>query len=337
MNLNLGNFNESLRYSFQQFSKQDAEAREHSCQLLLRLDRFEAKALELGSRTRKALQIKNHYERILMHQHPLLWAHIQRGLVYNIGDMETKLEVSNILPTRSTKEMAINTSRSSSPSDQNSLHEAVWPNSPSPYPDETTEKLQMQQEANIRLEGGTSKENEEILQIGKLNITKNSEASDEDVVNKARHSKAKETEVSESINQQSFFRMEESRDLTRRQKEIEDYAQQYSMRIEEILPIHQQESPIKNQNPENQPTVTQSSWQNKPSDNFQEVRSPELHEKSKFEWHQDDRQETATTNQTKDFKPFQLDSESDCPDDPISGPLSVGKTGEGDDSDSFWG
>lgn len=178
MNFNAGNFGESLKYSFQQFSKQEAEAREHSRQLLLRLDRFEGKALELGSRTKKALQIKNHYERILMHQHPLVWSHIQRGLIHNVGEMETPAGVpSDAFTIRPTREMAINTSLSSSPSDQNSLHEGVWPQSPSPCPDQTSVPLHKGDTAR-RSEIETCKVEKDIPQIGALCIRNDNQVSE---------------------------------------------------------------------------------------------------------------------------------------------------------------
>ena len=152
MNFNFGGFNESLKYSYQQFCKNDAEAREKNRLLLLRLDRFENKSQELSSNTQIAAEMKNQYERRLMQENPLLWSQIQRSLaILDYPEINQHLPPAIIhhqVPAytsnttqRQTREMAINTSNSShsSASEQPSLHEdGVWAHSPSPMPDVQT-------------------------------------------------------------------------------------------------------------------------------------------------------------------------------------------------------
>lgn len=153
MNINFGGFNDSLKYSYQQFCKNDAEAREHSRQLLLRLDRFENKSQELAANTQIAEKMKNQYERRLMQENPLLWSQIQRSLaILDYPEINQHLPstagihhhhgpVNTNSAEKKTREMAINTSNSShsSVSEQPSLHEdGVWAHSPSPMPDVQT-------------------------------------------------------------------------------------------------------------------------------------------------------------------------------------------------------
>lgn len=137
MNFNIGGFSEGLKHSYQQFCKQDAESREHSRRLLVKLKKFEAKSFDLIAQTQTAQQMRNQYERMLMQQNPLLWAQLQRNITMDVTDCaELGPQLSVHSGLKFTKEMAINTSPNSSTSEQHSLHEeGVWPHTPSPYPE----------------------------------------------------------------------------------------------------------------------------------------------------------------------------------------------------------
>jgi len=136
MNFNVGGFNESIKYSYQQFCKQDAEGRESNRRLLVKLKKFEAKSFDLVAQTQVAQQMRNQYERMLMQQNPVLWAQIQRNIATEITDFELERPLTSHSSRKYTREMAINTSLNSSTSEQHSLHEeGVWPHTPSPFPE----------------------------------------------------------------------------------------------------------------------------------------------------------------------------------------------------------
>ena len=136
MNLNVGGFSESMKHSYQQFSKQDAEGRESNRRLLVKLKKFEAKSFDLVAQTQVAQQIRNQYERMLMQQNPVLWAQIQRNIATDITDYELERPLTGYSGRKHTKEMVINTLHNSSTSDQHFLHEeGVWPHTPSPFPE----------------------------------------------------------------------------------------------------------------------------------------------------------------------------------------------------------
>lgn len=127
MNFSFGNPSESLKCAYQQFCQQDAEEREHDRQFLTRLQKFESKSVELGTQTHLARQMKNQYEKIMMQQNPLLWAKVQQSIAESSSFKVGKLA------ERRTKDVAINTYQEiSSASDQDSLHDGIWPHSPSP-------------------------------------------------------------------------------------------------------------------------------------------------------------------------------------------------------------
>lgn len=129
MNFGFGNPSESLKCAYQQFCRQDAEQREHDQQFLAKLQKFESKTVELGTQTQLARQMKNQYEKIVMQQNPLLWAKVQQSLA-----KFTSFKIDKLAGTR-TRDVAINTHQEiSSASDQDSLHEGVWPHTPSPEP-----------------------------------------------------------------------------------------------------------------------------------------------------------------------------------------------------------
>lgn len=139
--MNFSGLNDSLKYSYQQFCKQDAEGREHSRQWLVRLHQFDIQRQELSLQTQGQKTNLAQYERMLMQQNPLLWAQIQRSMAVENFDGEPPLTALPLDHTfrspKEFKEKAINTTNSSSTSaDQHSLHEdGVWPLSPSPHPD----------------------------------------------------------------------------------------------------------------------------------------------------------------------------------------------------------
>lgn len=136
MNLNLGGLSESLKYSYQQFCKQDAEGREHSRQLLMKLHHFDARHQELALQTQAQKVNLSQYERMLMQQNPLLWAHLQRSFATEIPDCEPlRLPLISVSRAKETREVAINTSDSSSNSQPSLQDEGVWPHSPSPHPE----------------------------------------------------------------------------------------------------------------------------------------------------------------------------------------------------------
>ena len=130
MNFNIGNPSESLKYAYQQFCREDAEERERDRKFLAKLQKFESKTVELSTHTQLARQMKNQYEKIVMQQNPLLWAKVQQ----NIAKL-SPFRVDKLIGTK-TKDVAINTYQDiSSASDQDSLHEGIWPHSPSPDPE----------------------------------------------------------------------------------------------------------------------------------------------------------------------------------------------------------
>jgi len=122
------NFNasENLKYSYQQFCRQDAERREHDRHLLAKLKTFESRTAELSTETRSAQQMKSQYEKLMMQQNPLLWSRVQQSVAVDPYDYDLKF--SSLTVEQLPREF-------SSASDQDSLHEGVWPHSPSPFPD----------------------------------------------------------------------------------------------------------------------------------------------------------------------------------------------------------
>ena len=137
MDFNVGGFSDSLKYSYQQFCKQDMEGREQNHRLLMKIKKFEAKSFHLMKETQTAQQMKNQYERMLMQQNPLLWAQLQRSLRLDLTDFdaENPLDTQMYSGLKCTKEVAINTSNDSLSSEQHSFNDGVWPHSPTPSPE----------------------------------------------------------------------------------------------------------------------------------------------------------------------------------------------------------
>lgn len=144
MDFNIGGFNESLKYSYQQFCKQDLEGREHNHRILMKLKKFEAKSFDLMNQTQAAQQMKNQYEKMLMQQNPLLWAQLQRSVRLDT-DFEVELPLERPHSGfKHTKEVAINTSNESLSSEQHSLQEeGIWPHTPSPSPDVLPQTIEL--------------------------------------------------------------------------------------------------------------------------------------------------------------------------------------------------
>ena len=158
MNFNLSGLSESLKSTYQQFCKNAEGSREHSREVLMKLHQFDVRQQELGLQTQAQKLNLSQYERMLMQQNPLLWAHLQRSLATNSSDSGEDLippipyPVPLSRPMKQTREMAINTTDSSSNS-QHSLHEdGVWPHSPSPYPPEAPAESQLPNNLTIPIQ-----------------------------------------------------------------------------------------------------------------------------------------------------------------------------------------
>ena len=369
MNFNVGGFSESLKYSYQQFCKQDAEERECSRRLLMKLKKFEAKSFDLAAQTQVAQQMKNQYEKMLMHQNPLLWAQLQRNNVTDINDFELDMPFSVRSGQKHTREKAINTSHhSSTSSEQHSLNEeGVWPHTPSPYPEVGMQQLANDvQNLNIcpvpYAEDGYLADNDKSL--GKTSNNHSvKDVEQKSATNIYQNTKVKDFQapsiyipqsIPTSLQLDDFIPGGSSTPSVAPVKP--NFSKSPSSSVSETkLPNKKQSSgsvtviPQHNQQEFLKPAVMEhvSSYSNETTGHL--VADSVINESLQAVHDMQETQRDVNTSDeapmlaaqlvtqqtTNELKPFCLDSESECADDPISGPLSGKNAGE-DDSDSFW-
>lgn len=379
MNFNVGGFSESLKYSYQQFCKQDAEARDHSRRLLVKLKKFEAKSFDLIAQTQTAQHIRNQYERMLMQQNPLLWAQLQRNITMDVTDYELEPQLTaHHSGLKFTREIAINTSNNSTTSDQHSLQEeGVWPHTPSPQPAIETRPSTNQTKNVFPLDQGSNLGNYKAADKSNNSVSY-TEQSTKQILSTAKQERSQAQDLQQSIP-----------DIYPPQRSLSNTAR---VEKEEFLPPCSSTPNlfVKKENPYPSATFIMSTEEaditrtlvnkglptdktfassvaqdqeqiEKQYDALEEASStqkvidilaasdpfPHISQRSHIE---NETSEPAIQDKTtavvqeilpvksndNEIKPFRLDSESDCVDEPsFSGPLS-GKNLEGDDSDSFW-
>lgn len=375
MNLNVGGLSESLKCSYQQFCKQEAEGRDSSRRLLVKLKKFEAKAFDLVAQTQSAQQMRNQFEKTLMQQNPLFWAQLQRNIATDVADFNLECPLPGYSDTKHTRKMAVNTSCNSSTSEPHSLHEeGVWPHSPSPITDMDLQQLSHGNARHTKMFSSTphhkdNKEHQNMKKDRKITISNSMPTHKEHIPSPQGNDKTKHSSTSmldihhpteniltpQQVNQcvsannailnakikdETFDVLPSTANTTMEPVNEELHGPilghhliQKPDQIEILSQLSITE--IKHPSPGmtevlvTDPITCKSQDTNKDKDNgikelqsnitaVDEVTMPVI----------------APPSPNK-IKPFRLNSDSDCGDDPISGPLSGKNVGD-DDSDSFW-
>ncbi len=376
MNFNVGGFSESLKYSYQQFCKQDAEEREHSRRLLVKLKKFEAKSFDLAAQTQVAQQMRNQYERMLMQQNPLLWAQLQRNIATDITDFELEIPLSvRSSAQKYTREKAINTSHhSSTSSEQHSLQEeGIWPHTPSPCPEVGIQQLENKPK-NMNICPVPYEEvadNSQAINLSKTftNLMKEQKSAsfheDSQVKNLQAPTSVQNIHLPQSIPMQhlqldNFIPASSSTpNIATKQENNPSFSKSPSSSLSErgakslnreqqsgnvtVVPIYEEKEVLKPKMVEHHSSYSNETTGLLIADSIVNESQSAVHDIEDIIRVVNTSDEAPTTAQlvthpqqtNPEVKPFRLDSESECADDPISGPLS-GKNAGDDDSDSFW-
>ena len=133
----MDNINFTINNSYQQYCKQEAQAREYSRHLLLHIQQFEYTSLQLTSDTQLAQVDKDTYEKLFIQQNPMLWARIQRVMATgHLHSNNIRMPLFYSTPkTEWFKEAHIEPRADSSVSELLSDREdGVWRRTPSPHP-----------------------------------------------------------------------------------------------------------------------------------------------------------------------------------------------------------
>jgi hypothetical protein len=374
MNFNVGGFSESIKYSYQQFCKQDAEGRESNRRLLVKLKKFEAKSFDLVAQTQVAQQMRNQYERTLMQQNPVLWAQIQRNIATDMTDFELERPLTGHGGRKHTREMAMNTSHNSSTSEQHSLHEeGVWPHTPSPFPEFDAQQFASDQSTHLNIRSSTLAVPHSQDTLESLNKTRDSKVSNshsalqnESLSHHQGHIQDKHPLTSVPDFQQPAqnivaspqvddFIPASSSTPNVMAKQRKSYPNPPSIAVSNLELLKEESIGVLENNLEQEKDVklTTTIELKTPLSSVTEIPAANpittYDESQKVSNDEDFRKlqpiETVISDEVaqhvsphqspQKIKPFCLDSESDGADDPISGPLSGRNVGD-DDSDSFW-
>lgn len=356
MNFNVCGFNESLKYAYHQFCKQDEEGREHSRRLLVKLKKFEAKSFDLAAQTQIAQHMKNQYEKMFMQQNPLLWAQLQRNIATDLELEQPLLILNGAL--QSTKNTVLNTSPNSSTSEQHSsLHEeGIWRQTPSPCPGTRVSFKQSNENLhpNINKISNNYLTNEKptYSEPGLLNSLEDHSK------NRFPLSYQDSHKVPEYPKYDNDFTPMNSSTPTSKIRGNEAAGTEFAsasdllinneIKETEKIPIHKNTSVDENEI--EQHDITNTTYEvfdavNKPIDivphpeatkSYQNSASLNSSEETRIPFEIQLNSSPVAKSAAEVGKPFRLESESECGDDhSLSGPISGKNVGD-EDSDSFW-